>query len=128
MWKSEALPYGRLRLPGSRKTIFAHRYSYMLAHNIELRKDQFVCHSCDNPACVNPDHLFLGDKYANMDDRDNKGRQRMGENHGNAILTDNDIRAIRKSSGTLKELGLKFGTHYSNIALIKKGLAWKHVT
>lgn len=65
--------YGTFTREG--RNIGAHRYSYMVANNIkELSRKQFVCHACDNPACVNPEHLWLGDAKSNMEDCAKKGR------------------------------------------------------
>lgn len=64
--------YGCLGVNGRR--VRAHRYSWELAHGAPPPADMHVCHRCDQPACVNPDHLFLGDDSANMRDCGAKGR------------------------------------------------------
>jgi len=63
--------YGQIHLHG--KTIRAHRFAYMLV-NGETPDNKHVLHTCDNPACVNPNHLWLGTNQDNVDDRERKGR------------------------------------------------------
>lgn len=63
------------------KTIKAHRFSYELKYG-KIPDGMLVCHHCDNPKCVNPNHLFLGTPADNMRDRDAKGRQAKGDANG----------------------------------------------
>lgn len=89
-----------------------------------------VLHKCDNPSCVNPDHLFLGTHADNMQDMANKGRsnkgkpnlKNKGENHGMAKLTQKQVKAIRflykNSPMSQKELAEKFGVHQVHISRI----------
>lgn len=64
--------YGRINHLG--RSYFTHRLMYQLFHAITLTPDQFVCHKCDNPTCINPKHLFLGDAILNAQDMASKGR------------------------------------------------------
>jgi len=72
--------YGRLvvgsRPNGTRRSVSAHKYAFE-AHTGAVPRGMEVCHSCDTPACVNPDHLFVGTRQANVDDRERKGRNRI---------------------------------------------------
>lgn len=70
--------YGRLKT--GRKYTAAHRFSYTMFYG-HIRVGLFVCHHCDNPPCVNPDHLFLGDNQDNMQDAARKGRIASGPRH-----------------------------------------------
>jgi hypothetical protein len=73
----------------------AHRVSYRLFKG-ELAKGQLVMHSCDNPLCVNPDHLSIGTNADNSRDMVNKGRQAFGERSPKAKLTNEQVAAIRE--------------------------------
>ena len=102
--------YGRIQINKIRwKT---HRLSYEL-HKGNIPKHLVVCHSCDNPKCVNPDHLWLGTQTENTQDRDQKGRHRvnpaLGESNGSARFTNEQIEFIRTSPLSGRELSRQFG-------------------
>ena len=86
-----------------------------------------VCHTCDNRACVNPDHLFLGTNADNSADMVAKGRSARGENHSQARLTDDDARAILNSDETSDELAARFGVTRSTINRVRARTHWRHL-
>lgn len=125
--------YGRIGVSigrNSRKQIRASRLSYAM-HKGPVPDDMFVCHRCDVSLCVNPDHLFLGTNKDNMADCKAKGRHRFGvlcgEKSPHSKLTDDQVRAIRSSSGTAKEIAKRFGISKSNVEFIVNRQTWKHV-
>lgn len=108
----------------------SHRVSYLLAYGA-LPDGMCVCHACDNPACCNPVHLWLGTNTDNIHDSVRKGRRGFGQTLPQAKLTESDVRRIRVllAEGKKKtELGRLFGVHSSTIARACNGHDWKHVT
>lgn len=118
---------GRISL---RKTeVFAHRLSYE-AFVGAIPVGRLVCHKCDTPACVNPEHLFLGTQSENMSDAARKGRTTIGVRNAMARVTDDDVRSIRvarREGYTLREIAAQFGISEANACLIATGKTWKHV-
>ena len=84
------------RTDGTRQPISAHRLSYMVFKG-EIPKGYEVCHKCDNPCCINPEHLFLGTRQDNVNDRERKHRNvvKTGEEHYLSKLTKKDVKNIR---------------------------------
>lgn len=109
----------------------AHRFSWVDSFG-EIPDGMYVCHKCDNPRCVNPDHLFLGTQKDNMDDMVKKGRHKYvkGEESHKSKLNKNDIYVIRSlvSQGyTHLEISKKFRVSISAIAHIVHGRSWSWV-
>jgi|ERR1044071_47935 len=104
----------------------AHRVSYFPHYQVNP-KGYFVCHSCDNPSCVNPYHLFLGTPKSNAADAVMKKRHSHGENHGNAILTVAKVTLIRALArhGNHGELAKQFGVGIQTIHNICQNLSWR---
>lgn len=131
--------YGQLSLRGV--TTYAHHASY--EHFNGPRGDLQVLHRCDTPACINPDHLFLGTNLDNRLDSVAKRRHAHGERHGartkpeclargerngQAKLTSDAAKQICEASGTHKVIAARFGVDKSLVSQIKRGLIWGHVT
>lgn len=121
--------YGRFWYNG--KTIRAHRFSYELFFG-NVPDCLFVLHKCDNPGCVNPDHLFLGTLLDNSRDMIAKGRggDQKGEKNPAAKLTMKDVLEIRSlyASGnfTQKQIAQKYNIALSTANQIIIGKRWKH--
>jgi len=115
----------------SGKTKLAHRASWEVSKG-EIPKGILVCHKCDNPACVNPDHLFLGTDKDNSDDKLRKGREARlaGETNPRARITENQVNTILEDIGrgrTLQSLADEYGVHRNTIHQIKIGRNWRHL-
>lgn len=108
----------------------AHRVSYEL-HRGPVPRHLFVCHKCDNPSCVNPNHLFLGTNQDNVNDMLSKGRQRKGSNKPGAKLNEEKARNIlelyNSKKMTQSELVRKFGVTKCVIKRIITRTGWKHI-
>lgn len=125
-WLASKNHKGYGQFPCSGKNMKAHRYSWMLL-NGEIANDLLVCHTCDNPGCVNPEHLFLGTHSDNSKDKVNKGRYfnggRIGEKNNRSMLTLSQVRDIRNSPLRQCELSIKYCVcrqHISDIILNKR--------
>ena len=110
----------------SGKRMLAHRASYLLLKGQDPGA-KCVCHSCDNPGCINPDHLWLGTRSANMADRQAKERQARGESHSSAKLTEKDVLAIRADPRTNREVALAYGVQENTVSSIRLRKLWGHV-
>lgn len=87
-----------------------------------------VCHSCDMPACVRPDHLFLGTQADNLRDMARKGRRARGEKLPQSKLTSDYVRAIRNASGTHAEIAIRFGVSRPTISRAIAKKTWTQET
>jgi HNH endonuclease len=143
--------YGQFRLRG--QLVSAHRAAWILTHgNVAAELD--VCHRCDNPSCVRPDHLFVGTRGDNMRDCANKNRLHAqqhpeafkwgpehefyrrpeawprGEKVYGAKLTAANVREIRQRrarGASLNSLASEYGVSFANISLIARRKTWRHI-
>lgn len=116
---------------GRGKQLRAHRASYEF-HKKTSAFGLLVCHTCDNPSCINPDHLFLGKPKDNTQDMIRKGRKAniKGSIHPSAKLDEIDVIAIKKQrllGKKLKEIADQFGIAFQTVSEICKGKTWKHI-
>lgn len=120
-------PRGRVLL--GKPAIMGHRFMYMQKIG-PIPKGIEVCHKCDNPWCVNPDHLFLGTHSENMQDMVKKGGRNhpIGEHHPNSKLSEADVIQINKSKKSQKKLASIYGVTRGTIAHIQYGRNWSWLT
>ena len=130
-WQSEKTGkgYGRFNVSINNKIkhFKAHRISYELCVGT-IPPEMMVCHHCDNPCCVNPEHLFLGTNTDNIADMMKKNRQRKGENHGRNKLSLDEVLYIKKYPkyhGSGVKLAEQFGVSATTIFQIRNDKRWK---
>ena len=121
---SDGYPSVTLRDP--RRKTFAHRVSFQLAYG-DIPADQEVCHRCDNPRCINPDHLFLGTHTENVRDAIAKRRHAHGEGSRKAKLSEAQVRAIRADARSDTVVARNYGVSAGCIWSVRSGQTWKHI-
>ncbi len=127
IWSGASIPsgYGTMTVSAG-VTGYAHRASWE-ANNGPIPDGLFVCHRCDTPSCVNPDHMFLGTHEDNMRDMRSKGRGVFGERHPSAILSESDVNEIRSSAEPYGVLANRYGVSKSAISSVRTGKNWSHI-
>ena len=116
--------YGRFKIGKSKYS--SNRVAYAIAYGY-VPLDKFVCHSCDNPLCVRPDHLFLGTATENAHDRTKKNRTAKGSNAGGSILKEEQVKKILKDTRSQSVIAKEYGVAKSTIGKIKSKKNWSHI-
>ena len=116
--------YGKIVFEGKQTT--AHRVAFLIARGALARGD-FVCHTCDNPICVRPDHLFVGDAAANARDMAEKGRACRGHAHHSVRLSPKAVREIRASAQSGRLVAAQFGVSKRAVQKIRRRQTWAWV-
>jgi hypothetical protein len=109
-----------------KKLILAHRFSWEMRHG-PIEEGKYVLHFCDQPSCVNPDHLWLGTKAENNRDRAIKGRSSRGAHRNTSKLSETQALEIRRralAGETLASLGREFGVTWQTVQGIRNGKYW----
>ena len=140
-WQGGGTPAGYGITTVNKRTTYMHRLSWEI-HRGPIPSGMCVCHRCDNPSCVRPDHLFLGTAKDNCLDRKRKGRnapgeatRHRGEHHGMAKLSASDVAEIRSAysalprnqrvrRGSLSALAHRFSISTTHVRHIVKGMSW----
>lgn len=118
--------YGKFTLRENRiRTEKAHRIAYKLEYG-NIPQNMLVCHKCDNPSCVNPEHLFLGTDSDNMIDMVIKNRHKPGKGRKLTVAEVKEIRTISHLH-TSRFLAEMFSTSKANITAIVNRKTWKHI-
>lgn len=115
------------KINGRKIIILAHRMAYVLEHGVALPKGAVIMHTCDNPSCVNHEHLVWGAHRQNHDDKKNKGRSNTGTRHGHHKLTDGQVLEIRALRMKQRDIASVYGVAQSVVSEIRARKAWRHL-
>lgn len=116
--------YGQIMI--NRVKYRAHRLAYELASG-PIPEGYVVRHKCDNPSCINPDHLEAGTQADNIKDKVERGRQASGSSIGVSKLTETDVKNIRSSGLKVSFLASSYGVSTVSIRNILRRKTWQHV-
>jgi hypothetical protein len=142
-WLGHRMRSGHGQVGFRRRVWLTHRVAYTLAR-AEIAAGMAICHSCDNPPCCNPAHLFEGTRADNNADKMAKGRhvtpaglwngsslhpesRPRGEGHARSVLTDDVVRRLRAANASAGDLAVEFGLARSTVRDVVSGRTWRHV-
>lgn len=121
--------YGRFDIGHGVRSI-ASRYALVQAIGEPDDPSMLACHTCDNPPCCNPAHLYWGTQLDNSQDAINRGRKARGERSATAKLTERAVREIRRLAARgwlLKDIAARYGVSSPAISDVVNGRSWTHV-
>lgn len=135
IWVGSKMPpeytYGAFKL--KQKMIRAHRASWEIFRS-PIPDGLIIRHKCDNPPCVNPDHLVPGTKKENIHDMISRGRANWrglkGEEHHNSKLKNNDvirIRGLHSNGMAIRKISKMYNMTFENISMIVRRISWTHI-
>ena len=128
-WKAGKTSYGYGLMSIGKKLEYAHRVSYQI-HNGKIPPGMHVLHSCDDPGCVNPEHLHLGTNADNIREKVERGRCAKGEKSPKSKLKTKDVIKIRdkhKAGSTIADLAREYSVGRTCISYIVNRINWKHI-
>jgi len=120
--------YGACRYVGE-PTLKAHQLSFKELVG-PIPEGLGVCHTCDNPPCVRPDHLFLGTQADNLADMRAKGRQVRGEQHGRRKLNESEVlnvRLLKQQHVPQRQIASIYNISETAVSNIINNKRWKHI-
>jgi len=115
---------GYYRLGRNKKTYRLHRYIYTIEYG-KIPEGLIVRHKCDNPACINPEHLEIGTIMDNIMDREFRGHGAKGIRNGMCKLREEDVKNIRKDNRSFIKIAKEYQMHPATISGIKNRKIWK---
>jgi hypothetical protein len=122
--------YPRAYIDGRHYRLSRYIYSKYYLNGADIAQGFLVRHKCDNPSCINPDHLEIGTPADNISDKIKRGRARYasGESHGISKLKEEDVIYIFNSKETIFKLADRFGVSFQTISRVRRGELWSHLT
>jgi hypothetical protein len=125
-WIARRVPWGYGLVCVKGKDTRAHRYSWERTYG-PIPDGLHVLHRCDNPPCVNPEHLFIGTNQDNVADKVAKGRCPKGSKSSLSKITEEIALKIFNSTESQEKLGKRYGLAQGPVWLIKHGKTWRHI-
>lgn len=135
--KSECILCSRSKTKGGYSSIYyngktelVHRIVLTLAKGAPTEAKKYACHTCDNPKCINPNHLYWGSQKINVQDCISKGRfDHKGVKNSKCILTEKQILEIKYdyTAFTLQNIAGKYNISVPHVSMIKNGKRWAHI-